>query len=217
MLDKNDQQEEEKRQLKLRMKEISAPTAQVEKCDHQLWPEINKITLDQLYYARLEVGQDIPNDDSSSGWQLFAEEGEMRLYKRELEIDGLVCDPLKAVHVVRGITAHEVCHHFFSPNVRWDWENTLESMKVLEEVNGNTLILHQIHKKVWLAAQRDTVFWSHIRKVPIDELTKQQEAEKENHLRPDDVWIVCNNSTSYIDVPVSFLSSSICLNKFYAI
>lgn len=127
----------------------------------------------------------------------------MRLYKREVEIDGLVCDPLKAVHVVRGITAHEVCHHFFSPNVRYEWENTLESMKVIEEINSNTLILHQIHKKVWLAAQRDTVFWSHIRKVPIDELFKKQsEAEKENHLRPDDVWIVCNNSTSYIEVPL---------------
>jgi len=203
MLDKNDQQEEEKRQLKLRMKEISAPSEQVLKCDHPLWPEIDKITLDQLYYARLEVGQDLPNDDSS-GWQLFVEEGEMRLYKREVEIDGLVCDPLKAVHVVRGITAHEVCHHFFSPNVRYDWENTLESMKVLEEINGNTLIFHQIHKKVLLAAQRDTLFWSHIRKMPTDELAKQ-ESNKENQSSgklPDDVWIVCNNSTNYIDVPL---------------
>lgn len=106
MLDKNDQQEEEKRQLKLRMKEIAAPSAEpVEKCDHPLWPEINKITLDQLYYARLEVNADLPNDELNSGsWQLFAEEGEMRLYRRELEIDGLVCDPLKAVHVVKGIT-----------------------------------------------------------------------------------------------------------------
>lgn len=112
MLDKNDQQEEEKRQLKLRMKEIPAPSAEpVEKCDHPLWPEINKVTLDQLYYARLEVGADLPNgdaEDSGSGWQLFAEEGEMRLYKREVEIDGLVCDPLKAVHVVKRITGEQL-------------------------------------------------------------------------------------------------------------
>ena len=104
MLDKNDQQEEEKRQLKLRMKEIASPSSEpVEKCDHPLWPEITKTTLDQLYHARLEVRADLPND-VDCGWQLFAEDGEMRLYKRELEIDGLVCDPLKAVHVVRGIT-----------------------------------------------------------------------------------------------------------------
>ena len=35
------------------------------------------------------------------GWQLFAEDGLMKMYKRELEVDGLVCDPLKAVHVVK--------------------------------------------------------------------------------------------------------------------
>lgn len=72
-------------------------------------------------------------------------------------------------------------------------------MKVLEEINGNTLILHQIHKRVWLAAQRDTLFWSHIRRVPIEDLK-----EKENSKKPDNIWIVCNNSTNYIDVPVSF-------------
>lgn len=76
-------------------------------------------------------------------------------------------------------------------------------MKILEEINVNTLVLHQIHKRVWPAAQRDTLFWSHIRKVPIEELT--EEKDKENNIKirkPDDVWIVCNNSTSYIDVPL---------------
>jgi len=34
-------------------------------------------------------------------WQLFAEDGQMKMYKREVEIDGLVCDPLKAVHSVK--------------------------------------------------------------------------------------------------------------------
>lgn len=109
MLDKSDQQEEEKRQLKLRVQELSAPSALPVPCDHPLWPEIDQITLNQLYYARLEVGAE-PLDDAladgngNSSWQLFAEEGEMRLYKREVEIDGSVCDPLKAVHTVKGIT-----------------------------------------------------------------------------------------------------------------
>ena len=35
-------------------------------------------------------------------WELFAEDGEMRMYKREEEVDGLVVDPLKALHSVRG-------------------------------------------------------------------------------------------------------------------
>lgn len=76
-------------------------------------------------------------------------------------------------------------------------------MKVLEEINGNTLVLHQIHKRVWLAAQRDTLFWSHIRKVPVEELKEEKENTNVNIRKPDNVWIVCNNSTNFIDVPVS--------------
>jgi collagen type IV alpha-3-binding protein len=50
-------------------------------------------------------------------WELFAEEGEMKMYKREEEVDGLVVDPLKAIHQVSGVTAKELCHYFFIPGV----------------------------------------------------------------------------------------------------
>ena len=193
MLDKHDKQIEEKRILKQRAKEIGEPSASLpETVDHTLWPEVERETVDQLYYARLDVATD---ENDASGWHIFAEEGEMRLYKREVEIDGLVCDPLKAVHTVKGVTAHEMCYHFFSPDVRWDWENTLESMKVVEEVNPNTLVFHQIHKRVWPAAQRDTVFWSHIRRIALN---------KEEDANLKDIWIVCNKSTDIHDIPVSF-------------
>ncbi|XP_074593278.1 ceramide transfer protein isoform X2 [Brevipalpus obovatus] len=197
MLDRKDQQEEEKRQIKLRAKEIGEPTALLpETCDHPLWMDIDRVTMDQFKQARLEVGQ---SDDANSGWQLFAAEGEMRLYKRDLVVDGLVCDPLKAVHTVKGITAHEVCYHFFSPDVRWDWENTLESMRVVEEINPNTLIFHQIHKRVWPATQRDAVFWSHIRKVPLDQVSP---VKTNPNVKPNDAWIVCNSSSDYVNIPL---------------
>lgn len=48
-------------------------------------------------------------------WEVFAEEGEMKMYKREEEVDGMVVDPLKAIHQVSGVTARELCHYFFSP------------------------------------------------------------------------------------------------------
>lgn len=54
---------------------------------------------------------------------MFAEEGEMRMYRREEEVNGMVIDPLKAVHIVKGVTGHEMCHYFFSPDVRLEWES----------------------------------------------------------------------------------------------
>ena len=57
---------------------------------------IDSVTNEQLHYARLQVGQE------DSIWELFAEDGEMKMYKREEEIDGMVVDPLKALHQVKG-------------------------------------------------------------------------------------------------------------------
>ena len=35
-----------------------------------------------------------------------AEDGEMKMYKREEEVDGMVVDPLKALHQVKGNYLH---------------------------------------------------------------------------------------------------------------
>jgi collagen type IV alpha-3-binding protein len=164
--------------------------------------KVDEITKDQLHYAQLGLGQ----DGTTNGWQLFAEDGQMRLYSRELEIDGLVCDPLKAVHVVKGVTAHEMCHRFFNPANRFDWEETLESMKVIDVIDANTLVFHQIHKRIWPAAQRDAVFWSHIRKVDDPKPSCLSQDDINPHTRPDlklvDVWIVCNNSIDKPEISV---------------
>ena len=71
--------------------------------------------MEQLQYARLGVEGGV--------WQLFAEDGEMKMYKREEEIDGLAVDPLKAVHTVKGVTGREMTLYFFSPDVRFEWES----------------------------------------------------------------------------------------------
>lgn len=47
----------------------------------------------------------------------------MKMYKREEEVNGLVVDPLKACHMVKGVTAREMCHYFFMPEYRNDWES----------------------------------------------------------------------------------------------
>ena len=57
---------------------------------------------------------------------------------------------------------------------------------MIEALSDDTLIFHQVVKKVWPAAQRDSCFWSHIRAV--------QRNESENSF-PD--WIVVNYSTEH--------------------
>ncbi|EEC01515.1 goodpasture antigen-binding protein, putative, partial [Ixodes scapularis] len=212
-LDRNEQQEEER--IKNRVRELLRPSSVASQ--HPLWSEVGSHSFNwgarmftfmvtvalvsnhdptKPFPACTSFGE--PNSCSTEqwgwgegGWQLFAEDGEMKMYRREVEEAGVVCDPLKAVHVVRGVTGREVCHYFFSPEVRFDWETTLENMEVLEVVEPLTVIVHQIHKRVWPATQRDALFWSHMARAP-------------NVEDPDahDVWIVCNHSCDTPPVPL---------------
>lgn len=103
-----------------RLKSIAPITAPVSEARmHPLWQEIERVSLEQLHYARLGVGE--------GAWELFAEDGEMRMYRREEELNGNVVDPLKAVHTVRGVTGAEMCHYFFDPDVRLEWESMTTS------------------------------------------------------------------------------------------
>lgn len=42
-----------------------------------------------------------------------------------MEENGIVLDPLKATHAVKGVTGHEVCHYFWDTAVRLDWESKI--------------------------------------------------------------------------------------------
>jgi len=151
---------------------------------HKLGSVIEDTTANQMKYARMTVGPE------EGVWELFAEDGEMKMYKREEEVDGMVVDPLKALHQVKGVSAKELCHYFFSPDYRLEWEHTIDDMSVLEKVDDDTLIFLQVHKRIWPAAQRDALFWSHIRKI---------ETEEEGVL---DSWIVCNKSCDHPEAPL---------------
>lgn len=47
----------------------------------------------------------------------------VQVYRREVEENGIVLDPLKATHSVKGVTGHEVCHYFWDTTYRNDWES----------------------------------------------------------------------------------------------
>ncbi|XP_071433822.1 ceramide transfer protein-like isoform X6 [Pithys albifrons albifrons] len=116
---------------------------------------------------------------------------EEQVYRREVEENGIVLDPLKATHAVKGVTGHEVCHYFWNVDVRNDWETTIENFHVVENLADNAIIIYQMHKRVWPASQRDVLYLSAIRKIP---------AFSENDL---ETWIVCNFSVEHDSAPLN--------------
>lgn len=180
-LDKLDEELEMKDQLKVLQHQQSVSV----EGGHRLDPEISNTSKEQLMYARIPPGE--------GTWELFADEGEMKMYKREEEVDGMVVDPLKALHTVGQVTARELCYYFWSPDVRLEWEHTIDAMTVLEEAHKSTLIFHQVHKRVWPTAQRDAVFWSHMKQV---EVTPDEASQG-----VVDCWLVTNKSTDHPAAP----------------
>ncbi|XP_032874527.1 ceramide transfer protein isoform X1 [Amblyraja radiata] len=150
--------------------------------DHRFSTQVEEMVQNHMQYSLQDVGGD-------ANWQLVVEEGEMKVYRREVEENGIVLDPLKATHSVKGVTGHEVCHYFWNVDVRNDWETTIENFHVIEVLSDNAIIVYQTHKRVWPASQRDVLYLSAIRKVP---------ATNEND---PDTWLVCNFSVEHDNAP----------------
>ena len=120
---------------------------------HALAPEIDRIITEQLAIVTADV---------SDGWSLFAQQGDMRMYKMEAPADNHSVDPLKAVSKAHGVTARELCRSYWDPNVRLEWETTVDRVTVIARPDPSTVVCHQVHRRIWPAQQRDTLFWSHI-------------------------------------------------------
>uniref|UniRef100_A0A674CRR6 Ceramide transfer protein n=1 Tax=Salmo trutta TaxID=8032 RepID=A0A674CRR6_SALTR len=143
------------------------------------WPlHVEEMVQNHMTYSLQDMGGD-------ANWQLVVEEGEMKVYRREVEENGIVLDPLKATHSVKGVTGHEVCHYFWDTDVRNDWETTIENFNVVETLSENAVIVYQTHKRVWPASQRDVLYLSAMRKIL---------ANNEND---PDTWLVCNFSVDH--------------------
>ncbi|XP_065099891.1 ceramide transfer protein isoform X4 [Paramisgurnus dabryanus] len=145
---------------------------------HRFSEKVEEMVKNHLTYSLQDVGGD-------ANWQLVVEEGEMKVYRREVEENGIVLDPLKATHCVKGVTGHEVCHYFWDTDVRNDWETTVENFNIVETLSDNAVIVYQTHKRVWPASQRDVLYLSAIRKIL---------ANNEND---PDTWLVCNFSVDH--------------------
>jgi len=89
---------------------------------------------------------------------------------------------------LQGITGHELCHYFWDPSVRMEWEITLETSNVVSWLARDTHITYQALKRIWPTAQRDSLFWSTIRHCPSDDDDGP------------DYWIVVNHTTDCMPV-----------------
>ncbi|XP_062874055.1 ceramide transfer protein isoform X2 [Trichomycterus rosablanca] len=151
---------------------------------HRLSAQVDEMVNSHMTHSLQDVGGD-------ANWQLVTEDGELKVYRREVEENGVVLDPLKATHTVKGVTGHEICHYFWDIAYRNDWETTVENFNVVETLSDTALIIYQTHKRVWPASQRDIVYLSAIRKVL-----------STNENEPD-TWLVCNFSVDHDRNPPS--------------
>lgn len=72
----------------------------------------------------------------------------MQVYRREVEENGIVLDPLKATHAVKGVTGHEVCNYFWNVDVRNDWESKLPLLMYFNVI----IIQNLISNSTWFSA-----------------------------------------------------------------
>ncbi|KAK9532258.1 hypothetical protein VZT92_009654 [Zoarces viviparus] len=186
-LDRQDKIEEQSHTEKIRIHRSSpVPPGDVYSSigTHRFSNKVEEMVQNHMTYSLQDVGGD-------ANWQLVVEEGEMKVYRREVEENGIVLDPLKATHSVKGVTGHEVCHYFWDTTYRNDWETTIENFNVVETLSANATIVYQTHKRVWPASQRDVLYLSAMRKIL---------ANNEND---PDTWLVCNFSVDHDDAQPS--------------
>ncbi|KAA3676476.1 collagen type IV alpha-3-binding protein [Paragonimus westermani] len=192
-------------------------------------PPISRNTSDlSTFQAGIVANTAVDAHTAGGDWQVLTQEGEMIIYKREVETeDGVVLDPLQAVHVVHGVTAREMCTYFWDVQYRMDWEFTVDQAPTVLEVCGDdTVVLHQVYKRVWPTTQRDSLFWSHIRQVnghsdpsngPLHRPSFLAADEHSQNVSkpptaPDtnvalDSWMVVNMSTNYLADKVTCTST----------
>ncbi|KAM4719613.1 ceramide transfer protein-like isoform 2-T2 [Anableps anableps] len=180
-LDRHDKIEEQSQAEKTRIERSRPPPPEdiySTPGTHRFSNKVEEMVQNHMTYSLQDVGGD-------ANWQLVVEEGEMKVYRREVEENGIVLDPLKATHSVKGVTGHEVCQYFWDTTYRNDWETTIENFNVVERLSENAAIIYQTHRRVWPASQRDVLYLSAMRKIL---------ANNEND---PDTWLVCNFSVDH--------------------
>uniref|UniRef100_A0A674PAS8 Ceramide transfer protein n=1 Tax=Takifugu rubripes TaxID=31033 RepID=A0A674PAS8_TAKRU len=190
-LDRQDKMEEQSQSDKVRVPRLT-PVPAVDTYSiigtHRFASKVEDMVQNHMTYSLQDVGGD-------ANWQLVIEEGEMKVYRREVEENGIVLDPLKATHAVKGVTGHEVCHYFWDTAVRLDWETTIENFHVVEALSDNAIIVYQTHKVEPLLCR-----FNKLMLVVVFQRVWPILATNEND---PDTWLVCNFSVDHDKAPTN--------------
>ena len=127
--------------------------------------------------------------------------------------------------LITGITGRELLKHFYELQYRMEWQFTLDMPPVLlDKISNDTMVIYQIIKRVWPADQRDSVFWSHIRRAsdwafsPSTSIITDRPAPENNRTisqSRENVWLVVDYSASdpkYMEDPTIPSVSKQCIH-----
>ena len=198
-LDKHDEEDDDNNDLDIHGCDMAEKESLEE--THRYSKEVDTHVSESLQYIQ---------EDVDGNWTLVFEDGDMKVHRRDYEEGGVVIDPLKATHTVQGVTGREMAHYFFDKDVRMDWDSTLDLCKVIETFSPNTMVFHQLYKRVWPSSQRETLFMSHIREIPSSDVSLERlEYEVGNP------WLSINYSIDHPDVPVNKYVRATCDVAFF--
>ncbi|VDK52211.1 unnamed protein product [Anisakis simplex] len=172
--------------------------------DEQDWHDARDVSLD------MKSDKDCTNkqlttpsvDNCDDKRSKISPSGILTLPKNHLlssEIESITMEQLryaKAGVEEQGVSAREFIHFFFEPKYKMTWDETVEAVNVVESLSDDTVILHQVHKRVWPSAQRESLFWSHVR-----EVSAYKDADA------CDLFITCNHDCERPDIPLKSTSN----------
>eukprot|EP00037_Helgoeca_nana_P018422 m.176217 g.176217 ORF g.176217 m.176217 type:complete len:769 (-) comp24433_c0_seq1:114-2420(-) len=108
----------------------------------------------------------LDNSDVSA-WQPVHKHEGMTVSRTEIvDAAGEVIDRTRVAAKFRGATAKEVCEFFHSPDGKFAFDSTLDTINVIADVDASSKIVHMTHKRVWPTAPRDSCTVSHIAELP---------------------------------------------------
>ncbi|KAH7701322.1 collagen type IV alpha-3-binding protein-like protein, partial [Aphelenchoides avenae] len=82
--------------------------------ESSLMADVRRVRAQEV--KKLKAGLDL------GGWELFVEDKALKMYRMDKKIDGVPCDPIIAVHTVKGVSAWEYIDVFFQPQHKPHWD-----------------------------------------------------------------------------------------------